>query len=169
MEAEGELKVTVEFGSNRAEFKGSPKEVFSLFVRFLENIYPNLAIIREISFETDLISILEALKDFLKIAPEGPLLMKAQDLATDDAICLLLAGEYAGFRLHKLSKDSLSSSELAKLSGKANKTVINRLPQLIRKGFVEKSEESEYRITNLGIKRVLEIASKNKEILKAKG
>ncbi|MBS7609255.1 hypothetical protein KEJ36_01915 [Candidatus Bathyarchaeota archaeon] len=167
MEGQGELKVTVEFGGNRAEFRGSPNDVFFLFLKFIENLYPNLSVIREITFEPDLMAIIEALKELLKIAPEGPILMKAPDLATDDAICLLLTGQYVGFRLRKLSKDSLSSNDLARLSGKASKTVVNRLPHLLRKGFLEKGEGGEYKITSLGIKRVLEIASTIKVIPKA--
>ncbi|MEM2926256.1 MAG: hypothetical protein QW220_02955 [Candidatus Bathyarchaeia archaeon] len=167
MEGDGELKVIVEFGGNRAEFRGSPNDVFFLFLKFVENLYPNLSVIREISFEPDLMAIIEALKEILKIAPEGPILMKAQDLATDDAICLLLAGQYAGFKLRKLSKDSLSSNDLARLSSKASKTVVNRLPQLLRQGFIERGEGGEYKITSLGIKRVLEISSTIKGIPKA--
>ncbi|MEM3041462.1 MAG: hypothetical protein QXG97_05510, partial [Nitrososphaerota archaeon] len=59
--------------------------------------------------------------------------------------------------------DSLTALGLAKVTGKALKTVSNQVAWMVDDGLVERVGRGEYRITSLGIKRAQEIIAESRE------
>jgi len=149
----GKLTVHLEFGEAKADFEGDVDQVFESIIRFLTQIYPNLRILQQIVYTPDLIRLGEKLSGLLEITSEGPILVSAFDLSARDAVCLALLGAHVGTKLGKISKSTLSSGELAKIVGKARKTIANEVPRLTSDGLVERTTEGEYQLTTLGIRK----------------
>jgi hypothetical protein len=156
MSEQKKLKAHLEFGEAKVDFEGDVNQVFEATVRFLTQIYPNLEILDRIAFTPDLTRLAEKLIGLVEITPEGPILVSNLKVSAKEAICLALLGANVGNRLGKLPKETLSSADLSKLTGKAGKTISNEMPQLASEGLVERTAEGEYRITVLGIKRTEE-------------
>lgn len=153
MSGDKELKVRVEIGDVKAEFEGSVEEVFKAFTSFLAKTYPALEVVQRIIFTPDLAQIAESLGSFVQITPEGPILLDGRELPASDAITLVLLAAYAGNRLNKLQKDSLSVMEINRITGKAHKTVANQIPWMLDGGIIERVGKGEYRVTSRGIKQ----------------
>jgi hypothetical protein len=158
---ETRLRVQVEYGQMKADFEGSVDEVFEATLRFLTQVCPNLEIVQNIAYTPDLVKISKELAGLLKVTGEG-LIMSVHDLPASKMISLALLGAHAGDKLGKLSKDTLSSNDLAVVTGKARKTVMNEMPRLMDQGYVERTSEGEYLITTLGIKRTEEMIEEYK-------
>jgi len=156
------LKVHLEFREVKADFEGDVNQVFESVVRFLTQIYPNLEILQRIVFTPDLTNLVEKLVGLVEITSEGPILVPGLDLSAREAACLALLGAYVGDKLGKLSKGTLSSSDLSKITGKAKKTISNELPQLVSDGLVERTTEGEYLITTLGVRKTEEVINEYK-------
>ncbi len=164
------LKVHVEFGEMKANFEGDADEVFKALSRFLVQVYPNLEIVQRLVYAPDLIKISENLVGLIELTSEGPILASLSSLSAKEMICLALLGAYVGHKLGKLSKDGLSSDELARITSKAKKTIMNELPKLVNSGCAERKSEGEYLITTFGIKQTEEIIQdyKTKTEIKSK-
>jgi len=150
---QNKLRVHLEFGEAKADFEGDVNQVFEAIVRFLTQIYPNLETVQKIIYTPDLTRLAEKLAGLLEITSKGPLFVSRFDLPARNAVCLALLGSYVGNKLGKMPKETLSSNELAKITGKARKTISNEMPHLSSDGLVERTAEGEYRITILGIRR----------------
>ena len=149
---EKRLRVQLEFGEAKATFEGGADEVFEALTRFLTQLYPNLEIAMKITYTPDLTRLAEEIAGIIELTPEGPLFASDLQLLAREKICLALLGAHVGERLGKLSKGSLSPSELSKITGKARKTISNELPKLVAGGLVERTAEGECQITILGIR-----------------
>lgn len=161
MSEESKLRVQVEFGEMKANFEGNVDEVFEAVLRFLTQVCPNLEILRKIVYTPDLVRISEELAGLVELTTDG-LIISIQDLPASRMICLALLGAHVGHELGKLSKDTLSSHDLAVVTGKARKTVMNEMPRLIEKGYAERTPEGEYLITTLGIKQTEDLIKEYK-------
>jgi hypothetical protein len=153
MNEQKKIRVHLEFGDAKADFEGDVNQVFEAIIRFLTNIYPNLEILQSIVYTPDLAGISKKLVGLVEVTSDGPVLVSEIEMPARDAMCIVLLGAYVGKRLGRLPKETLSSSELAKITGKARKTISNELPKLISEGTVERTEEREYRLTTLGIRK----------------
>jgi len=151
------VKVHIELGDAKANFEGDVNQVFELTVRFLTQICPNLKILQRLIYTPDITKLAEKIEGIIEISPEGPIMPSSLDIPTRDAVCLVLLGAYLGKALGVLSKDSISSRDLARITGKARKTVSNEMPRLISEGVVERTSEGEYRLTTLGIRKTEKI------------
>jgi len=150
---EEKLKVHIELGEAKADFEGDVNEVFELTVKFLTQIYPGLEVLRRIVYTPDIVELAEKIEGLVEITSEGLILLSNLDVPARDAVCLALLGAYLGKAFGKLSKDALSTRHLAKIIGKARKTVSNEVPRLISEGLIERTSEGEYRLTTLGIRK----------------
>ena len=153
MMKEEKLRVRLEFGEAKADFEGDINEVLELTIKFLTRIYPNLRILQSITYAPDVAELAKKATDLIKVSDEGPILQSDLDAPAKDAICLALLGAYLGKMLGKLERDSMSTREIARIIGKAKKTVSNEMPKLVSDGLVERTSEGEYRLTILGIKK----------------
>ncbi|MCW4020300.1 MAG: hypothetical protein NWF14_03610 [Candidatus Bathyarchaeota archaeon] len=153
MNEENKLKVHLEFGGTKADFKGDVNEVFEAIVRFLTQIYPNLEVLQKVVYAPDLTRLAEKLAGLVEITSEGPVLASNLDLLSKNAACIVLLGAHVGNQLRKMPKETLSSSDLAKITGKARKTIANEMLRLLSDGLVERTPDGEYRITVPGIRK----------------
>lgn len=152
------VRVHLESGYVKADFEGDAEQVFESILRFLSQVYPNIELIQKIVFTPDLVKLMNDIAGLVEITHDGPVISSGLDLPAKSAICLTLLGAYIGNKIGRLQKDTLSTSELSKLTGKAKKTVSNEIPKLVEDGLVEKVSEGEYRITPLGIRKTGEMA-----------
>lgn len=157
MSEKSAVKVHLEIGDLKVDFEGDSKYVLESLLHFISQVYPNMELLRKIVYTPDLVNLVNEISGLVEISSEGPIININLDLSTRNAICLALLGAYIGNRIGKLNKDTLSVSDLSKLTGKAKKTVTNELPKLIESGLVERTCEGEYRITELGIRRTEDI------------
>ncbi|KYH41732.1 MAG: hypothetical protein AYL32_003320 [Candidatus Bathyarchaeota archaeon B26-2] len=159
---EKRLRVQLEFGDAKATFEGDADEVFKALTRFLTQIYPNLEVAMKITYIPDLTRLAEGLAGIIELTPDGPIFTSDIQLSAKEKICLALLGAHVGERLGKLSKGSLSPSELSRITGKARKTISNELPKLVAGGLVERTSEGECQITILGIRETENIIKEYK-------
>ncbi|MBS7648655.1 winged helix-turn-helix transcriptional regulator [Candidatus Bathyarchaeota archaeon] len=158
MSNKGIVRVHLESGYVKADFEGDAEQVFESILRFLSQVYPNIELIQKIVFTPDLVKMMNDIASLVEITQDGPIISSDLDLPAKSAICLTLLGAYIGNKIGRLRKETLSTSELSKLTGKAKKTVSNEIPKLVEDGLVEKASEGEYRITPLGIRKTEEVA-----------
>ena len=153
MSGQDSLRVHLEFGEVKVDFEGDVNQVTESIIRFLTGIYPNLEILRKLVYTPDVANLAAKLVGRVEITVEGPILVSGPDLSTRDAACTVLLGAYVGNKLGKLPKESLSPSDLARITGKAKKTISNEVPKLVADGLAERTGEGEYRLTVLGIRK----------------
>ncbi len=153
MNRQNQLKVHIEFGEAKVDFEGDVNQVFEAIVRFLINVYPSLEVLNKLLYSPNLTDLAEKIAGTVEITDEGPILVSEAELSTRDAACIAMLGSYIGNKIGKLSKETLSPAELAKITGKARKTISNEVPRLIADGFVEKTQEGEYKLTLFGVRK----------------
>jgi len=147
------LRVHLEFGEVKVDFEGDVNQVTESIIRFLAGVYPDLEILRRLVYTPDVASLAAKLVGRAEITAEGPILVSGSDLSTRDAACIAILGAYVGSKLGKLPKESLSTSDLARITGKAKKTISNEVPKLVADGLAERTGEGEYKLTILGIRK----------------
>jgi len=154
----GRVRAHLEFDDAKIDFEGDADQVFESILRFISQIYPSIRAFQKIIYTPDLIKITDKIAGLMEITSDGPIINPNINLSARNAICLVLLGAYMGNKIGKFQKDTLSTSELSRLTGKAKKTVSNELPKLIDKGLVERVSDGGYKITQLGIRKTEEIA-----------
>ncbi len=162
MNEQNKLKVHLEFGEAKVDLEGDVNQVFEAIVRFLTEVYPNLEILRNLVYTPDLTSLAAKLVGRIEITAEGPILVSGAELSARDAACIALLGAHVGNKLGKLTKETLSSGDLAKITGKARKTISNEVPKLITDGLAERTTEGEYKLTIQGIRKTEDMLTEKK-------
>ena len=162
MSGQNKLKVHLEFGEVKVDFEGDVNQVFEFIVNFLTEVYPNLEILQNLVYTPDLTNLAAKLVGRIEITAEGPILVSGSELSTRDVTCISLLGAHVGNKLGKLTKETLSSGDLAKITGKARKTISNEIPRLIADGLLERTAESEYKLTILGIRKTEDMLTEKK-------
>lgn len=157
MSGEGEVTVHVRYGGVEQTFTGSVNDVWISVNRFFSDVIPAFDIARKVTLTVDLAKLVEDFKDVIAIAPEGPEVLIPKERLTDsETLQLYLLAAYVGYRLGHLSSDSVSKEELQTRLGKSSKITSTRLGELCREGMTTKTEEDDYKITTIGIKRLQE-------------
>ena len=123
---------------------------------FSQNI-PSFDVARKILLTADLPKLIEDFKDVVSLAPEGPeLLVSKRRLTDSEAIQLYLLAAYMGYKLGHQNSDAMSKKELQIRLGKSSKITSTRLGELCREGMTITTEEGNYKIATIGIKRLQE-------------
>jgi len=150
--------VSIEYGDLRAEFEGSPAEVYASVVRFLEKSIPTYSLASRITYSVDLQTLLEQLSNIIAYnEQEGVFFLKPiNTLPAADAILLFLAKRYIEHSLGLRDSPTASSSEIQAAIGKPDKTVSGRLSELLQKGYVRRLDRGDYMITVLALKAFTE-------------
>jgi hypothetical protein len=156
MSKSADLEVLVKWNGKETKFTGSVEEVSSAFLDFLCEKFPKLEMISKIVLTVDLEEVIRSLQDISVIAKEGVMVLPNIKPKASDAIILNLVGQYVGFKMSLIEKDTLDSTEIEKATGEKRGTVTGRLSELVSKRIVENPEKGKYRITSLGIKYFLE-------------
>lgn len=137
-------------------FTGDVDQVWVSVNRFFSEMIPALQIVRKALLTVDLENLIEDCKNIIAVAPEGPVLLVSKQKLTDsETLTLHLLATYIGNKLGQ-SKDFLTKEELQTGLGKNAKITSTRLSELCREGLATKTDEGNYRITTLGIKRFQE-------------
>jgi hypothetical protein len=150
------VTVHIKYQETEQTFTGDPNQVWISINRFFTEMLPALQTIKKALLTVDLEILIEDLKNVIAIAPEGPVLLVSKQKLTDsETLTLHLLAAYVGNKLGK-SKNILSKEELQAGLGKSAKITSTRIGELIREGLATKTEEGNYKITTLGIKRFQE-------------
>jgi len=152
LSSELKLRAHIEYGDFKADIEGTADEVFKETIKLLNQAIPTLETVSKLIYNADFAKLMEDLTGIVTVLPEGPTLSSDLELSAEEAIGLCLLGGHVGAKLGKLTKDFLSIEELAMFTRKAEKTVRNTIPSMVKLGLVERGEEGAYRITNLGVK-----------------
>ncbi len=156
MNAEKKLQVTVKYGELRADYEGSPDEVLRGVIDFLKRVHPALEVVEKISLTTDLNKLLKSLEGLVAVQPSGPVILYEKKMTIEQAISLLLGGAYASCQLNVMEQESLTLDALSRLTGKTGGALRGTLSRMKEKQMIERLPEGGYRITPLGLKRLVD-------------
>jgi len=150
------ITVHIKYHETEQIFTGDTNEVWISINRFFSEMIPALHTVKKALLTIDLENLIEDCKNVIAVAPEGPvLLLSKQKLTDSETLTLQLLATYIANKLGQ-AKDFLTKDELQTGLGKSAKITSTRLGELCREGSVTKTEEGNYRLTTLGIKRIQE-------------
>jgi len=153
----GQVTVHVKYGGVEQTFSGSVNDVWTSVNKFFSETVPGFDIARKVTLTVDLAKLIEDSKDVIAIAPEGPELLIPKEKLTDSEILqFYLLASYVGYRLGKRPKDAMSKEELQAKLGKNMKITTTRLGELVKQGSVIKTDDGNFRIATVGIKKLQE-------------
>jgi hypothetical protein len=152
------VTVHIKYLDTEQTFTGEVNQVWVSVNRFFSEMIPALQIVQKALLTVDHEKLIEDCKDVIAVAPEGPVLLVPKQRLTDsETLTLHLLATYIGNKLG-LSKSFLAKDELQAALGKNAKITGTRLGELCREGYAAKTDEGNYIITTLGIKRLQEEA-----------
>jgi len=150
------VTVHIKYMDTEQTFTGEVNQVWVSVNRFFSEMIPALHIVKKALLTVDLEKLIEDCKNVIAVAPEGPVILVSKQKLTDsETLTSHLLATYIGNKLG-LSKSFLTKEELQVVLGKNAKITGTRLGELCREGYATKTEEGNYRITTLGIKRFQE-------------
>jgi predicted transcriptional regulator len=150
------VTVHIKYLETEQTFTGDVDQVWVSVNRFFSEMIPTLQIVKKALLTVDLENLIEDCKNIIAVAPEGPVLLVSKQKLTDsETLTLHLLATYIGNKLGQ-SKDFLTKEELQAALGKNAKITSTRLGELCREGLATKTDEGNYQITTLGIKRLQE-------------
>jgi len=150
------VTVHIKYLETEQSFTGDVNHVWVSVNRFFSEMIPALQIVKKALLTVDLENLIEDCKNVIAVAPEGPVLLVSKQKLTDsETLTLHLLATYIGNKLGQ-SKELLTKEELQAALGKNAKITSTRLGELCREGLATKTDEGNYQITTLGIKRFQE-------------
>jgi len=154
-ETERKIMVHVRYGGMEKTFTGSVNDVWVSVNKFFSEVIPAFDIARKVTLTVDLAKLVDDFKDVIAVAPEGPEVLVPKERLTDsETLQLYLLAAYMGYRLGKLPNETMTKEELAAKLGKNTKITTTRLGELVKEGMVAKTEEGNYKIATIGIKKL---------------
>jgi hypothetical protein len=152
------VTVHIKYQETEQTFTGDADQVWRSINRFFSEMIPALQTVKKALLTVDLERLIEDCKNVIAVAPEGPVILVSRQKLTDsETLTSHLLAAYLGSRLGK-SKEFLTKEALQAGLGKNAKITSTRLGELIRDGYAAKTDEGNYRITTLGIRRFQEEA-----------
>ena len=150
------VTVHIKYMDTEQTFTGNINQVWISINRFFSEMIPALQIVKKALLTVELESLIEDCKNVIAVAPEGPVILVSKKKLTDsETLTSHLLAAYIGNKLG-LSKSFLTKEELQAALGKNAKITSTRLGELCREGYAAKTDEGNYMITTLGIKRFQE-------------
>ena len=151
------VTVHIKYGDVEQTFTGNVNDVWVSINRFFSEMIPAFDVARKAILTVDLEKLIDDCKNIIGVAPEGPSLLVSKQMLTDrETLALHLLAAYIGNKLGLLNENSLPKEELQAKLGKSAKIASTRLGELCREGLAVKTEEGQYKITTIGIKRLQE-------------
>ena len=151
------IRVHIKYGDVEQTFTGNVNDVWISINRFFSEMIPAFEVARKAVLAVDLEKLVDDCKNIIAVTSEGPrLLVSKQRLTDNETLSLHLLTAYLGHKLGLLDKESLSKEELQAGLGKSSKITSTRLGELYREGLATKTEEDQYRITTIGVKKLQE-------------
>ncbi len=151
------VKVHIKYGDVEQTFSSNVNDVWTSVNRFFTEKIPAFDIASKVLLTVDLEKLIDDCRGVVAVPQEGAAIIVSKRILTDsETLALLLLSAYLGYRLGLSDNDSLAKEELQAGLGKSSKIMSTRLAELCRVGLAAKTENGEYRITTLGIKRLQE-------------
>jgi len=151
------VTVHVKYGGVEQTFSGSVDDVWVSVNKFFGELVPAFDIAHKVTLTVDLAKLVEDFKDVIAIAPEGPeVLIPKEKLTDSETLQFYLLAAYVGYRLGKRPTDVMSKEELQSKLGKNMKIATTRLGELVKQGHVVKTDDGNYRIATIGVKKLRE-------------
>jgi len=155
---EEQVKVHIKYQDFEQTFTGDVNQVWISVNRFFNEMVPALETVKKVLLTVDLEGLIEDCKNIIAIAPEGSVLLVSRSKLTDsETLTLHLLAAHIGNKLGH-TKEVLTKEELQAGLGKSAKITSTRLGELIRDGYVIKTDDGNYKITTLGIRQFQEEA-----------
>ena len=149
------VTVHVKYGDVEQTFTGNINDVWVSVNKFFGELVPAFDVARKVMLTVDLPGLIEDAKGVIAIAPEGPEILVPKEKLTDiETLQLYLLAAYIGYRMGKQLTDAMTKEELQAKLGKASKTTSARLSELVKEGNVVKTEEGNYRLATVAIKKL---------------
>ena len=149
------VTVHVKYGNIEQTFSGNINDVWISINKFFGELIPAFDVARKVTLAVDLAKLIEDFKDVIAIAPEGPeILMPKEKLTDSETLQFYLLAAYIGYRLGKQPTDTMTKEELQVKLGKNMKITTTRLGELVKQGDVIKTNQGDYRIATLAIKKL---------------
>jgi hypothetical protein len=153
--SEEKITVHIKYKDVEQTFVGNVNHVWVIVNNFFSQMIPSFDVAQKVLLIPDLPKLIEDFKNVIALANEGPeLLISKRRLTDSEIIQLYLLAAYMGHKLGRLSRDAMSKKELQTRLGKTPKITSTRLGELCREGVAIKTEEDNYKITTIGIKRL---------------
>jgi len=151
------ITVHVKYGELEQTFTGSVNDVWVSVNKFFGELVPAFDIARKVTLTVDLANLIEDFKDVIAIAPEGPEVLIGKEKLTDsETLQLYLLAAYMGYKLGKLTRETVTKEELQAKLGKNMKITTTRLGELVKQGYVVRTEDGSFKIATIGIKKLQE-------------
>ncbi len=153
------MRLSLQYGELKAEFEGTPEEVMTLLIRFIEQQLPSISIARRITLTVDLESLIDAVETYIGYSKEDGFFLKPgfQQLPSSDQILLLLAKRHLENIWGITQTPTMNAREIADKLGLKEGTSSSRLTELLRKGMVRRLERGDYAITTLGLQELMKL------------
>jgi hypothetical protein len=160
------VTVVVKYGGVEQTFTGSVNDVWVSVNKFFGELVPAFDVARKVMLTVDLAELIDDAKDVVALAPEGPEVLVPKEKLTDsEALQFYLLAVFIAYRLGKRASDAMSKEELQAKLGKTAKITSTRLGELVKEGSLVKTEEGNYRLATVAIKRLQqELRAIKKEI-----
>ena len=157
MSEAGVVTIHVKYGDVEQTFSGNVNDVWISVNKFFSESIPTFEVARKMTLTVDLAKLIEDFKDVITIAPEGPEILVPKEKLTDsETLQFHLLAAYVGYRLGKQPTDAMTKEELQVKLGKNMKITATRLGELVKQGNVIKTNEGDYRIATIAIKKLQE-------------
>lgn len=166
MSESNRIKIEIQAGNMKHSAEGPPEEVLRQVIQFVTKIHPTYELASKLVYAPDLADIFSDISDFVKITPDGRIVMAAEDLPADEAIgYTLIAGQAAQLMTGRQS-GYLSAEEISSIIGKALKTVRNILSEMTKSGRIQRGQRGTYAVGPSGLMHYSQLArSRRKSIM----
>jgi len=149
------VTVHVKYGEIEQTFTGNVNDVWVSVNKFFGELIPAFDIARKVTLTVDLAKLIDDAKDVVAIAPEGPeVLIPKEKLTDSEALQFYLLAAYIAYQMGKRSTDTMTKEELQAKLGKTSKITSTRLGELVKEGSIVKTEDGNYRITTVAVKKL---------------
>jgi hypothetical protein len=147
--------VHVKYRGVKQTFTGNVNDVWVGVNRFFAEMIPAFDVVGKVLLTVDINELIDDCRNVIAVTSEGPTILISKKTLTDsETLALLLLSAYVGRKMGLLDRDSLAKEALVAELGKSSKITSTRLGELCREGWAARTEDGQYRLTTLGIKRL---------------
>ena len=155
VERSDQISVHVKYGELEQTFTGNVNDVWVSVNKFFSEMVPAFDVARKVMLTVDLAELIDDVKDAIAIAPEGvEVLVPKEKLTDSETLQFYLLGAYVAYRMGKQVSDTMTKEELQMKLGKTPKITSTRLSELVKEGNVVKTEEGNYKLATVAIKKL---------------
>jgi DNA-binding transcriptional ArsR family regulator len=156
-DSDREIEVIVRKGDLQIEFKGSIDDVIRSLLKFISEIHPTWFLASKLALKVDLVGVMEAMTGVLAVGSEGLTVIVDKSRLTDiESIWLSLAKAWVAYRIGLSDDDAVTSKDVQRETGVKPGTISARLSELANQGYLDKPRRGAYRLTSLGLKKLIE-------------